>query len=146
MRRIFHFFCAFVFLTFLVGCGNGHVPLSGKVTFRDTGEPLTRGAISFVKDGKISVGTIQPDGTYTVETVVGDKGVAGLPPGRYEVRVTGAEEAIPVPGSAEGTFTYLPLIDPKFEDVTTSGLDVTVDASTKEYNFTVDRFAGAGRR
>ena len=140
MQRFFSIFYALVLLTFLVGCGSGHVSLKGKVTFSDNDEPLTQGTVAFVKDGRLSRGEIQSDGTYTVGT---EKVSDGLPPGNYQVYISGTSKAIPV--GEHGSFNYEPQIDPKYEYPETSGLTVTVDASTKEYNIQVDRVA-SGRR
>lgn len=141
MQRLFNIFCVFVFLAFLVGCGSGKVPLGGKVTFSDTGEPLTKGTVAFLKGGEISRGTIQSDGTYTIGT---ERETDGLPPGNYQVYISGSEKTISI--DAEKGNDYEPQIAPKYENPDTSGLTVEVDAKTKTFNIEVERVAPAGRR
>jgi hypothetical protein len=134
MLRV-HPFCSLVLFVFLLGCGSGNVSLRGTVTFSDDGSPLTEGTVAFLKDGKQSRGTIKADGTYVVGT---DKATDGLPPGTYQVIVS-ALKSIPI-DEEKGIYTYEQLIDKKHEDPSTSGLSVEVNASTKTYNFQVDRF------
>gem|GEM_PF-572610 len=140
MQRIVNLFCAFVLLTFLTGCGSGHVPLSGKVTFSDDGSLLTVGTVGFLKDGHLARGTIQPNGTYSVS--FGEMG--GLPPGTYQVIVF-AEKSTEVPPDS-GNYTYEYLIDKKYETPDTSGLTVEVNASTRTFDIQVDRFVSPGGR
>jgi len=141
MQRIFYFFCTALFLTLFVGCGSGLVPLSGTVTFSDDGTPLTTGSIAFrqVGGGHEGRATIQPDGTYSA-TFGGER---GLPPGTYQV-VVFAQATIPIDEEA-GIFNYEQLINRRYEDPATSGLSVTVNASTRTFDIQVDRFTG-GRR
>jgi len=136
MQRFFFIFCTFALVAFLVvGCSN-NVSLKGKVTFSDNDEPLTQGTIAFLKDGIISRGTIQSDGTFTIGT---DKVSDGLPPGAYQVYITGSEKVIPI--NEFGSNAYEPQIDKKYESPDTSEITVEVNASTKEYNIQVERVA-----
>jgi hypothetical protein len=132
----FHTFCSLaLLLVFLVGCGNGNVSLKGKITFSDDGSPLTEGTVAFLKDGKQSRGTIKEDGTYVVGT---EKTTDGLPPGKYQVIVS-ALKSIPI-DEENGIYNYEQLIDRKYERPETSGLTIEVNASTKTFDFQVDRF------
>jgi hypothetical protein len=140
MFRIHHF-CFLVLFVFLLGCNGGNVPLRGTVTFSDDGSPLTQGTVAFLKDGQISRGDIQSDGTFTVGTVGATDGLA---PGIYQVYITGSERIVPV--GEDGTNTYEPLIDRRHERPETSGLTVEVDASTRTLDIQVDRFTGTGGR
>jgi hypothetical protein len=137
MARLYGCFCTIALLVLMPGGGSGNVPAKGKVTFSDNDEPLTQGSVAFLKDGKISRGDIQPDGTYVVFTGTGTDN--GLPPGQYKVYITGSDKVIPIAGS-EGSNDYEPQIAKKYESEETSGLTAEVGSSTKEYNFKVERF------
>ena len=64
-----------------IGCGSGHVTVSGTVTFSDNGEPVKSGSVIFTGDKVMGRGTIK-DGRYSVGLIRdGD----GLPPGTYTV-------------------------------------------------------------
>ena len=145
MTRLFYCFCAAFLLALVVGCGSGNVGLRGTVTFADDGSPVTSGTVGFRKDGRIARGDIQPDGTY----VVGFERIAdGLPPGRYEVFVTGTERVTvtTLGQDSEGRpiehYDYEQLIDRRYESPETSPLVVDVDASTKVFDIQVTRFRG----
>jgi hypothetical protein len=136
MLRI-HFFFFFVLLLFVVGCSD-KVSLKGKVTFTDDGSPLTKGTVAFVQGGKLSRGDIKEDGTYVVGT---DKLTDGLPPGTYQVYISGAmiSELVEF-GDVPGVYNHTPLIHSKYDSPETSGLSVEVNSSTKTYDIKVDRF------
>ena len=145
MQRIVNIFFAFVLVTFLVGCGGGKVSLNGTVTFSDDAEPLAQGTIAFLKEGKISRGSIKPDGTFVVGT---DTGADGLSPGNYQVYITGSDkpilagtETVRVAGVEETKeiYTYERLIDSKYERPETSGLTYEINAATKTLDIKVDR-------
>jgi hypothetical protein len=79
----------------LVGCSGpdpaqqGMVSAQGKVV-RKGGQPFPGGAIEFrPADGSegVSSGEIQPDGSFTLATLVGDDVVPGIKPGQYQVTV-----------------------------------------------------------
>jgi len=128
-------------LILAAGCGKGHVPLGGKVTFSDDGSPLTAGSVNFVSGSFQSRAPLQPDGTYTVGTY---KDGDGLPPGKYSVFVSGAVKQI---GETQADSTGMgggmpitePLIAPKFSAATTSDLEFEA-GSAKTFDFKVDRF------
>jgi len=129
------FFCFTMLLTLVLGCGSKNVGLKGKVTFSDDGNPLTVGTVGFRQDGKLARGNIKSDGTFVVGF---EQEANGLPPGKYDVYISGAAVVVgQVPGTEEDIWEQL--IDKKYASADTSGLSVTVDASTKVYNITVDR-------
>ena len=151
-------FCLLFFfvLTAMTGCGNGLVDLRGKVTFSDDDSPLTTGYV-YLDDGQtLARGKINADGTYTVGT---NSDKDGLAPGNYRVYITHAigpdpsgafETSFRPMGAANASANnssgadsrlrrMIPLIDQKFTRVETSGLSITVDRSTKEFNIKVDR-------
>jgi flagellar hook assembly protein FlgD len=140
MQRIFSIVCVVALVAILATGCNSNVPLKGKVTFTDNDEPLTQGTVAFLKDGTVSRGTIQPDGTFVIGT---EKVSDGLPPGTYQVYITGSDIVIPI--GEYGANSYEPQIDKKYESPDTSGLTVTVDASTKTFDIKVDRIAPGAR-
>lgn len=116
-------------LTALVGCGpRGEklIPVEGKVTV--SGAPLTTGAVTYHPDPAkgnntlhIPVGTIDGQGNYKLVSATKE----GAPPGWYHVTVTAQEPIDP-------KNPYAPpkhLIDPKYGDGSTSGLELEVVAS-----------------
>ena len=146
MRKLKIAYLLFV-LVLVVGCGKGHVPLKGKVTFSDDGSPLTTGTVNFVNGSFQARAPLQPDGTYTVGTY---QAADGLPPGKYSVYVAGAVKVIGEEksnSSASMTGDIIgggmpitePLIHEKFSSATTSGLEFEA-GSTKSFDFKVDRF------
>ncbi len=109
----------------LAGCGGGAAPtvaVHGKVTLKD-GQPLTGGFLFLVptrQDGWEASGTIQPDGTFRLESL----GLDGAVPGEYKVRL-----AMSPPASARGARKKVPIpvpIDRKYLDENSSGLVVKV--------------------
>lgn len=123
-----------VALLFAAGCGD-KVHLGGKVTYSDDGSPLGVGTVCFETDSYLARGTLKADGTYVTGSL-SEKD--GIPPGTYRVYVAGAMREIGVDKS--GMPLNEPLIDEKFASGASSGLVMTVDASTKKYDFQVDRY------
>jgi len=134
----FHKFFFIVLLNVLIGCSGGNVSLKGTVTYSDDGSPLPAGTVAFVSgDGKISRGDIKENGTYIVGT---EKTTDGLPPGTYQVFISSALKSTLI-DEKYGIYDYEQLIDRKYERPETSGLSVDVNATTKTYDFHVDRFS-----
>jgi len=78
------FACLFIAVA---GCGKGHVKMSGRVTYSDTGEPLELGTVSFTNGTIQARGVLDKDGKYVIGMLsAGD----GLPPGTYNVYVANA--------------------------------------------------------
>ena len=114
------------------GCGNGNVRL---VTYSDNGEPLEVGTVALTNGAIQARGEIGKDGKYVIGSLAaGD----GLPPGEYKVYVAGAVKLLSEPKEDEIVETA-PLIDEKFTTPNTSGLTLNVDASTRKFDFQVDR-------
>ena len=134
MRNTFQFVTIFVVLALITGCGS-NVGLKGKVTFSDDGSPLTVGTVAFLKDGQIARGTLDEKGNYVVGF---DKVANGLPPGRWQVYISGADEIVDT-CEETGTVTRKPLIGAKYQSPETSELVLDVNASTKVFNIEVDR-------
>lgn len=135
----------------IAGCGNGLVPLRGKVTYSDDGSPLTMGYVYFDNGKELARGKINADGTY----VVGSRSANdGLAPGSYKIYVqatgpdpSGAVETVwqsgPASGQPQEAGTGLrrqvPLVDSKFTSSATSGLKLNVDRTTKSHDIVVDK-------
>ena len=129
----------YVFLLYLlicfvaVGCG-ANKSLTGTVTFTD-GEPATNGMVILRTDTFMARGEIQPDGSYRISS---ERERDGVPPGVYQVYVSGISEPLP-PGA--GAAMPTPLVDPKFENPDTSGLEVTIPAPRNRFDIVVERRA-----
>ena len=124
----------------VLGCGNGNVGLSGKVTFSDDGAPLTVGTVWFTTNSFLARGNIDENGIYRV----GSRSEKdGLPPGTYRVYISGAvkEGSAGNRGGMGGGMggNVVPLIDPKFTNAKSSGIEVEVTSSLKNFDFAVDR-------
>ena len=122
-----------------VGCGGSEpslqtYPVRGKVVFKGgTVNRLERGKVWFQSTSDPSlkaVGMIYEDGSFTMTTLLEDKGVLGVPAGQYRARVEPPtdEDHKPQPG----------LIHAKYQDFNTSGLNFTVPVSD-EIVIDVDR-------
>lgn len=150
--KIAFYHCLVIFFVCIgiAGCGNGQVPLRGKITFSDDGSPLTTGYIYFDNGKELSRGKINADGTY----VVGSKSANdGLTPGLYKIYVqatgpdpSGAVEPVRQSGppgtpqaAGSGLRRQVPLVDPKFTSSATSGLELNVDRTTKSHDIVVDK-------
>lgn len=124
------------------GCANGNIPLSGTVTFSDDGSPLTVGTVSFEGGSVRAYGTLDNKGHYVVGT---EKERNGIPPGVYKIALIGAGttgDAMQVKEfgrTIDGMATFVPLVDSKFTSAESSGLSISVDKSTKTFDFKVDR-------
>lgn len=121
-------------LLICTGCDD-KVKLSGRVTFFDDGSPLNVGCVYFVSDTYMSRGQLQSDGTFVLSST-GKKD--GIPAGQYGVYIGQAEVH-----SGQMTPDDYPvmksLIAEKFTDSRTSGLSLTVDRSTRQFDIVVDR-------
>lgn len=131
-------------IVFTAGCGDPKV--TGKITFPD-GSPLTKGQVMFQKEGFIGSGDVLKDGTYSAGKL---KDGDGLPPGTYQVFITGAttydntsdlEQTEQQANLGSAPVFRIPrpidLIDPKYMSLGTSGLTVEVKGNTT-YNITVE--------
>lgn len=124
-------------LCFVVGCGGTNVGVSGKVTFSD-GTPLTKGEVQFLTATYVASGTIQSDGSYTIGSTTQND---GLPAGTYSVTVNKAfgDSGVTAAVSAIDAKPMLPLINPKYNSATTSGLTCDVKGKTT-FDITVEPF------
>jgi hypothetical protein len=139
-------FCVVLVLSLLVisGCGSGKVGLSGKVVFSDDKSPLTIGTVYFETDTYLARAELKPDGTFVTGSVKQDD---GLPPGKYRVYIPDAQRVVNsnTEMSRTGTMAgpkFEPLIDPKYARADTSGLEVEITSTTKNFVIEVDRPPG----
>lgn len=114
------------------GCGSSKTyPVTGKIILKD-GSPLSGGLVRFRPvDEKLQVsarGDIQQNGTFIVGTYKEDDGAV---PGKYQVAITPP----PRPKVREKPLGK-PIIDPRFENFETSGLEVEV--ARRKNDFTIE--------
>lgn len=134
-------FVVFLPLFGICGCGKGHVPMSGHVTFSDDGSPLTKGKVCFETDKEYAYGKLDENGRYVLGF---GKSGNGLPKGEYGVCVIGAQvEDMGVQARTSSKpskeVRFKSLIDLKYASSVKSGLTCTVDGQKKTFDFTVDR-------
>jgi hypothetical protein len=138
--RVFHRcrWVAFLFLVGTSGCSRGLFPVKGHVAYKDGADVsvLGGGKVLFTPANpdmeKISPrGEIQPDGAFEVTTpAIGD----GVKPGKYRVMVA------PPPFFAKRRGQVRPeLLDERFRDFATSGLEITVTGPIDDYTVTVEK-------
>ncbi len=120
----------FVFAcTVTIGCGPGGPPsgqVTGNVTYKD--KPLPTGTIMLIpeKEGMpYAQGTIQPNGTYHVETKEYGKNV---PIGSYRVMISAVEDLGP-------EHPVRPLIPSRYSSEAQSGLTANVQEGENKINF-----------
>ena len=137
-KTIFSFVVLLV-AAILTGCGGGGVQLRGTVTFED-GSPVTSGTVVFDSGTIVSRGDIQSDGTYRLST---ERPGDGIPPGTYTVYLINTEVMEEVP-TADGSFTdrTIQTVAPQFTSRAASDITVTVDSSTRTFDFQVQRHQG----
>ncbi|MCL2006253.1 MAG: hypothetical protein FWG73_08850 [Planctomycetaceae bacterium] len=131
-------FCLILGIAMLSGCSDA-VQLRGTVTFED-GSPVGIGTVCFDSGSSIARGDLQSDGTYRLSTVnPGD----GIPPGTYTVYLINTERGESVP-RGDGNFAdvIVQTVDPKFTTRASSEITVTVDKSTRTFDFEVRRYQG----
>ncbi|WP_425395170.1 hypothetical protein [Aeoliella sp.] len=117
----------------VVGCGSDTAQVSGKVHYED-GSPV-EGAIRVIRfeptdataDGrKVASGRLAEDGSYELMTKRPGDGVSK---GKYKVTFT----------VLESPQTGVSLIKPEYMSADSSPLEVTVDHSGEDYNFTLEK-------
>ena len=121
--RLFLLCVLAAFFVGMVGCSE-HVGLSGKVFYSDNKEPVSYGEIQFSTPTFAARAKIGKNGFYKAGSY---KKGDGLPPGTYKVSIISSDR--------EGN----PLVHPKFASSKTSGLEITIEQTTRAMNFEVDR-------
>ena len=127
------------------GCGRGDrlktYPTTGTITFSDgrrfPGNDSAFIVLESIEHGLTATGSIDSDGRFTLRTYdPGDGAVAG----RHRVSITP-----PMPAGDPDLVRAAPLIHPKFRNLETSGLEVTVEAiNSNDVPITVEPFTGLG--
>jgi hypothetical protein len=133
----FSAFVCILLLSTLFGCGNKQ-PLGGRVTYSDDGSPVIEGYVVFTTATFQSRGKINPDGYYKMSSTGNND---GIPPDKYRVYLGGTEEVI-VTKNNDGSIAstkYIPRVAEKFASPDSSGLNFTVDGTTKTFDIIVDR-------
>jgi hypothetical protein len=119
MKHIFLFFLSVVLIT-VTGCGSGHVPGSGTVTY-SSGEPVPSGVIFF--------STPQFNYTANIENGLFELGGLnekdGLPPGTYNVHLICSKPS-------EGTDQDVPLFAAKYNNPETSGIVIEIKSEKNQ--------------
>lgn len=122
------------------GCGSDG-PTMGRVsgTVNYQGKPLSTGTVTFVATNGTNpnaTGTIQSDGSYSLQTTEPDDGAVV---GDYKVAITDVDSAVyntPMPGMPpEVPKSAIPN---KYSDSNSSGLTATVEAGRNTKNFDLE--------
>ncbi|GHT38202.1 hypothetical protein FACS189427_12140 [Planctomycetales bacterium] len=126
-----------IFLVVLAGCSN-KVRIGGTVTFED-GQPLVVGSVCFRNDKITYTGFLDKQGRYRIgEMKDGD----GIPPGTYQVWLTGTEEEKVklLPDGRAAGFTRVSHVNRKYTAPESSGLSFEVkNGGTKTFSFMVSK-------
>lgn len=125
-----------VLLALLValGCGGGNTaPVNGQVKFKDGGDVsvLAGHTVAFEADADrmSGYGDIQADGTFKITTFSPDDGAII---GSHRVSITPPEPPPDAP-------LPKPILDPKYQNHTTSGLTVEIKPGTNNVEFELER-------
>jgi hypothetical protein len=127
------------FAAMLVGCAGGDelTPVQGKLFIGDAPATKGMGYVTFHPDDKKgntsleeAVGSIKPDGTYTLET----RGKSGVAKGWYKVGVSLAE--VMDPNNPYVTKWLMPEPD-KYQDWNQSGISIEVVESPAEGQYDI---------
>jgi hypothetical protein len=114
-------------LVFAAGCSK-QVGAGGTVVFSDNGTPVPYGSVIFSTPTFQSRSNINGQGRFTM----GSYGAAdGLPPGTYKVMIHVVDDS-----DADNPYN---LLDARYTNKDTSGLEITVDKTVKNLEFRVDR-------
>ena len=131
MIRFLMLSCLLCVSIMAIGCGENKVPLHGQVVFAEDKVPLNGGMVFFETDTYRARGGIDSEGNYTVSSTGKND---GIPPGTYHVYVM---ENLEMGEKAT--------IDPKYTSRARSEITLAVDASTKQFNFEVEKIKGTKR-
>ena len=131
----------------LSGCGNGLAQVSGQVTL--DGQPLRGGSgdvrvtVHFLPAsgvGPTAIGLADENGNY----ILGTGSQTGVPPGDYVVTCAASALVRPAGGSAAPSGRRI--IDPKYANATTSGLQFTVQPGNNEFDISLQSPAKTSSR
>lgn len=128
MKRILKLIFVLFFAVFLITGCSGNVQLGGTVTYED-GTPLTVGSVVFSTNSFMASGNIDSQGKYRMGSLAVKD---GLPKGTYKVYITGAEEELSM-------FLTYSLIDPKYDNYSSTPLTCDIPAPNNTFNITVPK-------
>ena len=132
-KKFAWFLSAFFLALSMIGCSDGMVRVSGKVTFSD-GTPVTRGSVLFDSGIYSASGDIQPDGTYVLGALSPGGGVR---PGEYIALI---EKNWDDPFDEVGNFICTFEVAPRFSSRETSNLKFTVETGKRNvFDIVVER-------
>ena len=118
-------------LCMLTGCGGGENPVSGTVKVKGVGV-LTQGTVQFISEQKTASGMIGSDGRYELSSSgEGD----GAPSGTYKVIFLSTEMG---GGYDNPDEPVTQVIDSKYENPTTTPIEVEVGSGNDSYDFELD--------
>jgi len=123
----YHPIIILLLLFLAAGCGK-HVGAGGMVVFSDDGSPVPGGSILFLTPTFQSRSSINGQGQFTMSSF---SAADGLPPGTYKVTIHVVDDS-----DADNPYN---LIDARYTNKETSGLEITVDKTVKNLEFKVDR-------
>lgn len=128
----------FVFLIVsLAMCATGcsdKIKVKGRVTYADSGDPLTIGSVCFEANGYVARGKLDGNGNYQLTSI---KPNDGVPPGNYKVFVDGALE--PAGKNNLGQTAKVAILDRKYTDPAKPTYTFEVNRSNRTFDFTVER-------
>ncbi len=127
----------------LAGCGGTDrpYPVSGKLVYKDNGEPVKELAgfeVTFTSEklGKSAVGRVAEDGTFRLTTVRENDGAW---PGKYRVILNQ-----PHPEPERGERRH-PVVDLAYENPEKSDLEATVEPQDNTFTFQLRRLKKSGK-
>ena len=124
-----------ILLTAVVGCDQGMASVTGRVVYENDGSGVPGGLVMFLpveKGQPYARGNIQLDGTFRLGT---ETPGSGANPGKYGVCI------IPPDRSAEreNGAKIMPLVDSRYQDAATSGLEFEVKPGKNDFTMKVSR-------
>lgn len=133
------------------GCGGNLNSVRGTVRLAD-GSPVSTGRILFTSAKSSASGTIGQDGSYQLGSIrAGDGAAAGTYAVAISASVSAESLAQPLPTTPAEAQVYREdrevtwLVDPRFANPETSGLEAQVVSGKNIIDFTVSPPTGAGR-
>lgn len=139
MLRVYSLWIVFALVS--AGCNSEQTifPVTGTVKFSD-GIPLTSGKIEFetqeVHPAVTAIGTIQPDGSFTLTTY--DKHDGALL-GKHKIAVIPFDGMSPTGRKVERPeLLEKSKLHPKYKRLKTSGLDAIVEPKDNKFDFVVE--------
>jgi len=122
-------------LVVVVGCNQGMATVTGKVVYENDGSAVPAGLVMFLpteKGQSFARSNIQPDGSYRLGT---EKPGNGAKPGKYGVCIIPPDRSAERENGAKIT----PLVDSRYQDATTSGLEFEVQPGSNDFTIKVSR-------